>query len=56
LKLLQIKLSEVFECPSCREPLSLSDGYQKRNAIRSGVWIRFLDSLHDAFVDRLGSG
>jgi len=28
LKLLQIKLSEVFECPSCREPLSLSDGYQ----------------------------
>src|SRR5439155_25234969 len=25
LKLLQIKLSEVFECPSCREPLSLSD-------------------------------
>ncbi len=32
LKLLQIKLSEVFECPSCREPLSLSDGYQ--NAMR----------------------
>jgi Type II CAAX prenyl endopeptidase Rce1-like len=28
LKLLQIKLSEVFECPSCGEPLSLSDGYQ----------------------------
>jgi hypothetical protein len=28
LKLLQIKLSEVFECPSCREQLSLSDGYQ----------------------------
>ena len=28
LKLLQIKLSDVFECPSCREPLSLSDGYQ----------------------------
>jgi hypothetical protein len=28
LKLLQIKLGEVFECPSCREPLSLSDGYQ----------------------------
>ena len=28
LKLLQIKLSEVFECPSCKEPLSLSDGYQ----------------------------
>src|SRR5260370_23893226 len=28
LKLLQIKLSEVFECPACREPLSLSDGYQ----------------------------
>ena len=28
LKLLQIKLSEVFECPSCKEPLSLSDSYQ----------------------------
>ncbi|PYT96671.1 MAG: hypothetical protein DMG38_22950 [Acidobacteria bacterium] len=28
LKLLQIKLSEVFACPSCKEPLSLSDGYQ----------------------------
>lgn len=28
LKLLQVKLSEVFECPSCREPLSLSDSYQ----------------------------
>lgn len=28
LKLLQIKLSEVFDCPSCGEPLSLSDGYQ----------------------------
>ncbi|HMH80488.1 MAG TPA: CPBP family intramembrane glutamic endopeptidase [Candidatus Acidoferrum sp.] len=28
LKLLQIKLSEVFECPSCKERLSLSDGYQ----------------------------
>jgi hypothetical protein len=28
LKLLQIKLSEVFECPACREQLSLSDGYQ----------------------------
>src|SRR6267378_1661963 len=28
LKLLQIKLSDVFECPSRREPLSLSDGYQ----------------------------
>jgi CAAX prenyl protease-like protein len=28
LRLLQIKLGEVFECPSCREPLSLSDGYQ----------------------------
>jgi hypothetical protein len=28
LKLLQIKLSEVFECPSCREQSSLSDGYQ----------------------------
>jgi hypothetical protein len=28
LKLLQIKLSEVFECPSCKELLSLSDGYQ----------------------------
>ncbi len=28
LKLLQIKLSEVFECPSCKESLSLSDGYQ----------------------------
>jgi hypothetical protein len=32
LKLLQIKLSEVFECPTCKEPLSLSDGY--RNAMR----------------------
>jgi hypothetical protein len=28
LKLLQIKLSEVFECPSCGESLSLSDSYQ----------------------------
>lgn len=28
LKLLQIKLSEVFACPSCKEALSLSDGYQ----------------------------
>lgn len=28
LKLLQIKLSDVFECPSCKEPLSLSDSYQ----------------------------
>jgi hypothetical protein len=28
LKLLQINLSEVFECPSCGESLSLSDGYQ----------------------------
>lgn len=28
LKLLQIKLSEVFECPSCKETLSLSDTYQ----------------------------
>lgn len=28
LNLLQIKLSEVFACPSCKEPLSLSDGYQ----------------------------
>jgi hypothetical protein len=28
LKLLQIKLTEVFECPSCKERLSLSDGYQ----------------------------
>jgi uncharacterized protein YbaR (Trm112 family) len=28
LKLLQIKLREVFECPSCKERLSLSDGYQ----------------------------
>ena len=28
LELLQIKLSEVFACPSCEEPLSLSDGYQ----------------------------
>lgn len=32
LKLLQIKLSEVFECPSCKEPLSLSDTY--RNVMR----------------------
>ena len=28
LKLFQIKLSEVFECTSCKEPLSLSDSYQ----------------------------
>jgi hypothetical protein len=28
LKLLQIKMSEVFACPSCTETLSLSDGYQ----------------------------
>lgn len=28
LKLLQIKLSDVFECPSCRESLSVSDTYQ----------------------------
>jgi hypothetical protein len=28
LKLLQVKLGEVFECPSCGERLSLSDGYQ----------------------------
>ena len=28
LKLLQIKLSDVFSCPSCKEPLSLSDTYQ----------------------------
>ena len=28
LGLLQIKLSEVFDCPSCKEPLSVSDTYQ----------------------------
>lgn len=28
LKLLQIKMSEVFACPSCRETLSLSDAYE----------------------------
>jgi hypothetical protein len=28
VELLQIKLSDVFECPSCGELLSLSDGYQ----------------------------
>lgn len=28
LKLLQIKLTEVFACPSCNESLSLSDGYK----------------------------
>jgi membrane protease YdiL (CAAX protease family) len=28
LKLLQIKMGEVFECPSCKEALSLSDTYQ----------------------------
>lgn len=28
LKLLQIKMSEVFECPSCNASLSVSDGYQ----------------------------
>src|SRR3989441_1121026 len=28
LKLLQIKLNEVFACPSFKESLSLSDGYQ----------------------------
>src|SRR5690349_2684707 len=28
LKLLQIKLSEVFECPSCKKPLSFSEKYQ----------------------------
>lgn len=32
LKLLQIKLSEAFECPSCKESLSLSDTY--RNIMR----------------------
>ena len=34
LKLLQIRLSEVFECPSCKESLSLSDSYQ--NVMRFG--------------------
>jgi Type II CAAX prenyl endopeptidase Rce1-like len=28
VELLQIKLSDVFDCPSCGERLSLSDGYQ----------------------------
>lgn len=28
LGLLQIKLNEVFDCPSCKEPLSVSDTYQ----------------------------
>ncbi len=28
LELLQIKLSDVFDCPSCKEPLSVSDSYQ----------------------------
>jgi hypothetical protein len=32
LGLLQIKLSEVFECPACKETLSVSDGY--RNSMR----------------------
>lgn len=28
LKLLQVKMSDVFECPSCKASLSVSDGYQ----------------------------
>src|SRR5215472_4922973 len=28
LKLLQVKMSGVFECPSCKASLSVSDGYQ----------------------------
>jgi hypothetical protein len=28
LKLLQVKMSAVFECPSCKASLSVSDGYQ----------------------------
>ncbi len=28
LKLLQIKMSDVFECPSCKASLSVSDGYK----------------------------
>jgi hypothetical protein len=32
LKLLQVKMSEVFECPSCEASLSVSDGY--RNVLK----------------------
>lgn len=28
VKLLQVKMSDVFECPSCKASLSVSDGYQ----------------------------
>ena len=28
LKLLQVKMSDVFKCPSCKASLSVSDGYQ----------------------------
>jgi hypothetical protein len=28
LKLLQVRMSDVFECPSCQASLSVSDGYQ----------------------------
>ena len=47
LKLLQIKLSEVFECPSCKEPLSLSDTYQNvmRFAAALGFFSLFICTL-----------
>ena len=39
LKLLQIRLTDVFECPSCNEKLSLSDGYQ--NVMRFSAALGF---------------
>jgi len=47
LKLLQIKLSEVFECPLCGESISLSDGYQNimRFAAAFGFGSLFLCTL-----------
>jgi Type II CAAX prenyl endopeptidase Rce1-like len=40
LRLLQIKLGEGFECPACKQTLSLSDGY--RNAMRFAAALGFL--------------
>jgi uncharacterized protein YbaR (Trm112 family) len=52
LKLLQIKLSDVFECPSCKEPLSLSDSYQNvmRFAAAFGFGSLILCRVHDEKV------
>lgn len=42
LKLLQIKLSDLFECPSCGAQLSVSDGYQNVMRFTAALGIGFM--------------